>query len=116
MEILSNKLKMRDKNTQFVNNTLQIINHNAIPSNNIATLVLNRENINVDEDDGNSGDINNNNNNNNNYYYYYYYYHHHQLFLPNNSLKISNKTYGDLNIKLLNCLVPYILISSILSA
>jgi hypothetical protein len=72
MEILSNKLKMRDKNTQFVNNNPQIINRNAIPSKNIATLVLNRQNINVDEDDGNSGDINNNNN---------YYY---QLFLPNN--------------------------------
>ena len=56
-EILSNKLKMRDKNTQFVNNTPQIINRNAFPSKNIATLVLNRQNINVDEDDGNSGDI-----------------------------------------------------------
>jgi hypothetical protein len=100
MEILSNKLKMRGKNTQFVNNTPQIINCNAILSKNIATLVLNRQNINVDEDDGNSGDVNNNN----------------KLFLPNNSLKISTKTYRDLNIKLLNCLVPFILISRILSA
>jgi hypothetical protein len=91
MKILSNKLKMRDKNTQFVNNTPQIINRNAVPSNNIATLVLNRQNVNVYKDDGNSSDINNNNNNNN-----------YQLFLPNNSLTISTKTYGDLNIKLLD--------------
>jgi len=79
MEILSNKLKMRDKNIQFVNNTPQIINCNAVPSKNIATLVLNRQNINVDEVDGNSGDINNNNNYN------------YKLYLPNNSLKIFHK-------------------------
>ena len=50
MEILSNKLKMRDKITQFVNNecvnnTPQIINSNAIPSKNSATLASDRQNI-----------------------------------------------------------------------
>jgi len=55
MESLSNKLKIRGKNTQFVNNTPQIINCNAFPSKNIVTLELNRQNIIVDEDDGNNG-------------------------------------------------------------
>ena len=81
---------MRDKNTQFVNNIPPIINRNAVPSKNIATLVLNRQNINVDEDDCNSGNNNNNNNNNssssssnnnNNY----------QIFLQNNSLNIFHQ-------------------------
>jgi len=47
MEIFNNKLKMRDKNTQFinnewVNNSPQIINSNAIPSKNNASLVSDR--------------------------------------------------------------------------
>jgi hypothetical protein len=42
MESLSNKLKMRGKNTQFVNNTPQITNCNAVPSKNIVTLELHR--------------------------------------------------------------------------
>ena len=92
MEILSNKLKMRDMNTQFinndcVNNTPQIINSNEIPSKNNATLASDGENINAGEDNCNGGDININN-----YYYYninnYYYY---KLFLPHNSLKASHQ-------------------------
>jgi len=110
MEILSNKVKMRDKNTQFVNNECvnnspQIINSITFPSKNNETLVSSRQNNNVGKDSGNSGDINNNNNNNNK-----------KLFLPHNSLKVFHQTYWDLNIKLINCLVQYILISRILSA
>jgi hypothetical protein len=75
MEIFSNKLRMRDKSTQFVNNewvnsTPEIINSNAIPSKNNTTLVSNRQNINVDDEDCSSGDINNNTNNNLNYFYH----------------------------------------------
>jgi hypothetical protein len=47
MEILRNKLKTRDKITQFVNNECvnnitQIINSKAIPSKNSATLASDR--------------------------------------------------------------------------
>ena len=47
MEIFGNKLKMRDKNTQYVNNewvnnTPQIINSIAIRSKNSASLVSDR--------------------------------------------------------------------------
>jgi hypothetical protein len=67
---------MSDKSTQFVNNewvnsTPKIINSDAVSSKNNTTLVSNRQNINVDEEDGYSGDINNSNNNNNS-----------ELFLP----------------------------------
>ena len=75
MEILSNKVKMRDKNIQFVNNECvnnspQIINSITVPSNNNETLVSSTQNNNVGEDNGNSDDINNNNNNNKNYFYH----------------------------------------------
>ena len=90
MKILSNKVQLGDKNTQFVNNecvnnTPQITNSITVPSNNNETLVSNRQNNNVGDDNGNSDDINNNNNNNNN----------NKLFLSHNALKVSHQTYWD---------------------
>jgi hypothetical protein len=75
---------MRDEKKQFVNNdclnnTQLIINSNTIPSKNNATLVPDRQNINVDEKDDNSSDINNKNNN------------HSKLLLPHNSLKVYHQ-------------------------
>jgi 5-formaminoimidazole-4-carboxamide-1-beta-D-ribofuranosyl 5'-monophosphate synthetase len=75
---------MRDEkkqfvNNEFLNNTSLIINSNTIPSKNNATLVPNRQNINVDEKDDNSGHINNKNNN------------HSKLFLPHYSLKVYHQ-------------------------
>jgi len=112
MEIFGNKVRMRDKSTQFVNNewvnnTTKITNSNAIPSKNSTTLVSNRQNINVVHEDGHSGDINNNNNNNNNNNLNYFYHILHEKF--------STKTCKDLNIKQMNCLIPYILIFCVLS-
>jgi hypothetical protein len=83
LEILTNKLMMRDKNKQFVNNECVnsiplIINSNTISSKNDATLIPNRQNIYADDDD-NSSDIKNMNNN------------HSKLFLPHNSLKVFHQ-------------------------
>jgi len=66
-------------NNECLNNTPIIINSNTISSKKNATLVPNRQNINVDEKDGNSSDINNKNNN------------HSKLFLPHNSLKFYHQ-------------------------
>jgi hypothetical protein len=104
---------MRDEKKRFVNNeclnnTPLIINSNTVPLKNNATLVPNRQNINVEEKDNNSSDINNTNNN------------HSKLFLPHNSLKVyhqnipglkhkTNKLLSSLhpNLPHINCVTEY---------
>jgi hypothetical protein len=83
---------MRDKKKQFVNNeclnnTPLIINSNTVPSKNNATLLPNRKNINVDEKDDNSSDINNKNNNQ------------YKLILPHNSQKVYHQNIPGLKYK-----------------
>ena len=66
-------------NNECLNNTPLIIYSNTIPSKKNATLVPNRQDINVDEKDDNNSDINNKNNN------------HSKLFLTHNSLKVYHQ-------------------------